>query len=70
MTNEISNLLVTGRCVSGSFTAQISFRIQPICMSMGEAAGLAAAWGLSRNIPVNEVKWEDIPAEKRSYVSQ
>ncbi|WP_143035177.1 hypothetical protein [Selenomonas ruminantium] len=39
-------------------------------MSMGEAAGLAADWGLSRNIPVNEVKWEDIPAEKRSYVSQ
>ena len=70
VTNELSNLLVSGRCASGSFAAQASFRIQPTCMSMGEAAGIAAAWGLSRNIPVNEVKWEDIPAEKRSYVSQ
>jgi hypothetical protein len=39
-------------------------------MSMGEAAGLAAAWGLSQGVPVNEIKWEDIPAEKRSYVSK
>ena len=70
VTHELSNLLVVGRCASGSFAAQASFRIQPTCMSMGEAAGIAAAWGLSRNIPVNEVKWEDIPAEKRSYVSQ
>ena len=70
MTNEISNLLVVGRCASGSFAAQASFRIQPTCMSMGEAAGIAAAWGLSRGIPVNEVKWEEIPEETRSYVSK
>ena len=70
VTNEISNLLVVGRCASGSFAAQASFRIQPTCMSMGEAAGIAAAWGLSKNIPVNEIKWEEIPAEKRSYVSK
>ena len=47
MTNEISNLLVTGRCVSGSFTALTSFRIQSICMSMGIAAFNLP---LSRNI--------------------
>ncbi len=70
VTNELSNLLVVGRCASGSFAAQASFRIQPTCMSMGEAAGIAAAWGLSRGIPVNEIKWEEIPAEKRSYVSE
>ena len=39
VTNEIANLLVAGRCASGSFAAQASFRIQPTCMSMGEAAG-------------------------------
>ncbi len=70
VTNEISNLLVVGRCASGSFAAQASFRIQPTCMSMGEAAGIAATWGLAHGIPVNEIKWEEIPAEKRSYVSQ
>ena len=43
VTNEIENLIVAGRCISGSFAAQASFRIQPTCMSMGEAAGIAAA---------------------------
>ena len=56
--------------VSGSFVAQASFRIQPTCMSMGEAAGIAAAWALKKNIPVSEVKWEEIPENQRSYVSK
>ena len=70
VTNEISNLLVVGRCASGSFAAQASFRIQPTCMSMGEAAGIAAAWGISHGIEANALRWEDIPAEERSYVSE
>lgn len=69
VTNEISNLIVAGRCISGSFVAQASMRIQPTCMSMGEAAGIAAVWSLANLIPANEVRWEDIPPEKRSYVS-
>lgn len=70
VTNEISNLLVVGRCASGSFTAQASFRIQPTCMSMGEAAGIAAAWGISHDTPVNDLRWDAIPADERSYVSK
>ena len=70
VTEEIKNLLVTGRCISASFILQASMRIQPTCMSIGEAAGIAAAWGLSRGIPVNEIKWEEMPTEKRSYVSE
>ena len=69
VTNEISNLLVAGRCASGSFAAQASFRIQPTCMSMGEAAGIAAAWGISHGVDVNALRWEQIPAGERSYVS-
>ena len=67
---EISNLIVAGRCISGSFAAQASFRIQPTCMSMGEAAGIAAAWGLLHGMAANDVRWEDIPQDKRSYVSK
>ena len=70
VTNELSNLLVVGRCASGSFAAQASFRIQPTCMSMGEAAGIAAAWGLKNNVAVNAVEWDKIPANERSYVSE
>ncbi len=70
VTNELENLAVVGRCASGNFSAQASFRIQPTCMSMGEAAGIAAAYSLKNNIPLNAVEWDKIPASQRSYVSQ
>jgi FAD dependent oxidoreductase len=40
----IDNLLVPGRCASATFEAQSAIRVQQNCHSMGEAAGLAAAW--------------------------
>ena len=40
---SVSNLLVAGRCVSSTFAAQSSMRIQLTCMALGEAAGIAAA---------------------------
>ena len=58
VTKEIENLIVTGRCISASFILQASMRIQPTCMSIGEAAGIAAAWGLSHRIAANEIKWD------------
>ena len=67
---EIENLIVAGRCISASFILQASMRIQPTCMSIGEAAGIAAAWGLKKHIAANEIAWDKIPAEKRSYVSK
>ena len=41
--NEIKNLIVAGRCLSASFEAQGSARIQANCWAMGEAAGKLAA---------------------------
>lgn len=70
VTNEISNLIVVGRCISANFSAQASVRIQPSCMSMGEAAGIATAYALRNNIAVNDVDWAQLPPEIRSYVSQ
>ena len=69
VTEQIENLIVTGRCISASFILQASMRIQPTCMSIGEAAGIAAAWGISHKTAANALKWEEIPADKRSYVS-
>ncbi len=40
---KVDNLLVAGRCAGMDFRAQSAARIQPICRSMGEAAGIAAA---------------------------
>lgn len=40
----VSNLLVPGRAASSTFEAQSSIRVQQNCHTMGEAAGIAAAW--------------------------
>ena len=68
--DKISNLIVTGRCISASFILQASMRIQPTCISIGEAAGIAAAYGLRNNIAANQLEWDKIPAKERSYVSE
>ena len=46
----IEHLLVAGRCLSASFEAQSSVRIQPNCRAMGQAAGLAAALSIHAGI--------------------
>lgn len=70
ITDKISNLIVVGRCISASFILQASMRIQPTCASIGEAAGIAAAFGLKNNVAVNQIDWAKIPAYQRSYVSK
>ena len=37
----INNLLTAGRCISSTHEAQASYRIMPICCTLGEAAGVA-----------------------------
>lgn len=49
-----ANLLVAGRCISSTFIAQSSVRIQSICRATGEAAGIAAAYCAKRGIDINQ----------------
>lgn len=70
ITNEVSNLAVAGRCASADFELNASMRIQPTCIATGEAAGIASAWAIAHSLPVNEVKWEALPASIRSYVAK
>ena len=67
--NEINNLIVTGRCISVDFLTQASMRIQRTCMSLGEAAGVAAAWCVAHGEAPNVLAWENLPKKARSYVS-
>jgi hypothetical protein len=40
---KLDNLLVAGRCISGSHEAHASYRVTGNCVATGEAAGVAAA---------------------------
>ncbi|MCG8335478.1 MAG: FAD-dependent oxidoreductase [Proteobacteria bacterium] len=47
---SIKNLYATGRCISASYNALGSTRVQPVCMALGQAAGAAASICARENI--------------------
>lgn len=47
---KIDNLLLAGRCISGTHRAHASYRVMSICMAMGESVGLAAALCARENV--------------------
>ena len=55
----IENLLVAGRCISATFEAQASIRVQANCRAFGEAAGSAAAMCADRGVAPRQ-----LPADK------
>lgn len=54
------NVLLAGRCISGTHLAHSSYRAMPICMAMGEGAGYAAAISVKWNIPLRAVNVREI----------
>ena len=52
---KVANLLVAGRCISSTFLAQSSVRIQAICRATGEAAGIAAAYCTITGLDTNKL---------------
>lgn len=46
---KVENLLVAGRCISGSYEAHASYRVTGDCVAMGQAAGTAAAMSIREN---------------------
>lgn len=60
---EVNNLLVAGRCISATFLAQSSLRVQPTVRAIGEAAGIAAAMSVQRNIGLDKVDGKDVREE-------
>jgi hypothetical protein len=60
---RVENLVVAGRCISGTHEAHSSYRVMPVSMATGHAAGvcaaLAARQGKSpRDVPVGAVQAE------------
>ncbi len=73
VTNELSNLLVTGRCVSATFEAQAAIRVTPPAAAMGQAAGVAAAIAVADCKDVKEIsicKLQDTLIARGAYIEK
>jgi hypothetical protein len=60
---KVDDLLVAGRCISGTHMANASYRTMPICFATGQAAGVCAALAVKNRLkprvtPASEVQKE------------
>lgn len=56
----VDGLLLAGRNISGTHMAHANFRVMPICINMGQAAGIAAALAVQRNVLPRDVAVSEI----------
>lgn len=67
VSSELDNLMFAGRCASMDAIALGSVRVMPQCMTMGEAAGLAASMALEEGIMPADV---DVAALRDGLLDQ
>ncbi len=60
---RVERLLVAGRCISGTHEALSSYRVTPIAMATGHAAGVCAALAARARKGPREVHASDVQAE-------
>jgi glycine/D-amino acid oxidase-like deaminating enzyme len=58
----VEGLLVAGRCLSGTHEAHSSYRVMPIVMATGQAAGVCAALAAEREVTPRAVPAADVQA--------
>ncbi|MBO7176661.1 MAG: FAD-dependent oxidoreductase, partial [Clostridia bacterium] len=59
----VEGLLLSGRNISGTHMAHSNYRVMPICVGIGEAAGVAAALAVKKGISPREITAAEIQAE-------
>lgn len=57
---KIDGLLLSGRNISGTHMAHSNFRVMPICVGIGEAAGTAAAFAVRRSVRLRDLDVKEI----------
>jgi hypothetical protein len=62
---RLDNVLVAGRCISGTHEAHSSYRVMPISMATGHAAGVCAALTAARGVAARDVPVADVQCELR-----
>ncbi len=58
-------LLLAGRCISGTHEALSSYRVMPISVATGQAAGVCAAVAARKAVRVRDIDPDDVRAELR-----
>jgi hypothetical protein len=60
---DVDRLLVAGRCISGTHEAHSSYRVTPIAMATGHAAGICAAIAAQSDRSPRDVPYEEVQRE-------
>jgi hypothetical protein len=60
---EVERVLLAGRCISGTHEAHSSYRVTPIAMATGHAAGICAALAAATNQQPRNVGHHAVQAE-------
>lgn len=60
---DIDDIIVAGRCISGTHEAHSSYRVMPTSMAMGQAAGVCAAIAAKNDMAPRKVDVEDVQHE-------
>src|SRR3954468_8874551 len=63
MPRSTDGLIVAGRCMSGTHEAHSSYRVMPIVMATGQAAGVCGALAARRGVMPRALAIEDVQAE-------
>jgi len=62
---RVDRLTVAGRCISGTHEAHSSYRVMPIAMATGQAAGVCAALAARAGKAIRDVPAADVQTELR-----
>ena len=57
---DVDNLILSGRCISGTHRAHASYRVMKIAIPLGEAAGIAAALSVQKGILPRDLDASDV----------
>ena len=57
---KIHGLLLAGRNISGTHMAHSNYRVMPMCVALGEGAGIAAGLAVKKGVDVRDVDAADI----------